>query len=126
MEKEIKYPKPLVPFQTIGLCFSGGGYRATSFSLGVLDYLNHIQFEDKPLLENVIALSSVSGGTITAASFAASNGMGESFDAFYQKLYQFLQEDQLLDVAFEKFMDEKFWQKRCRPIARDFQESPEK
>lgn len=109
MQKEIKYPNPLVPFQTIGLCFSGGGYRATSFSLGVLDYLNHIQFEDKPLLENVIAVSSVSGGTITAAYFATSNGKGEDFDTFYQNLYHFLDEDQLVDLAFDKFMDQKLW-----------------
>lgn len=114
MENEITNPPQLVPFRTIGLCFSGGGYRATSFCLGVLDYLNNIHFEGKPLLENVIALSSVSGGTITAASFAASNGKGESFDTFYEELYLFLHKDQLLDVAFEKFMDQKFWEKTTR------------
>ncbi|WP_191321972.1 hypothetical protein [Algoriphagus aquimarinus] len=41
----------LKPFKSIGVCFSGGGYRATAFSLGVLDYLNRIELEGKPLLE---------------------------------------------------------------------------
>lgn len=26
----------LNPFESIGLCFSGGGYRASAFSLGIL------------------------------------------------------------------------------------------
>ena len=30
----------LQPFENIGLAFSGGGFRAASFGLGVLSYLN--------------------------------------------------------------------------------------
>ncbi|MEB2784694.1 patatin-like phospholipase family protein [Algoriphagus persicinus] len=107
-------PDPLKPFESIGLCFSGGGYRATAFSLGVLDYLDRVDFNNKPLLENVIAISSVSGGTITAAFFAVSNGRGDSFETFYTKLYAFLKEDKLLDEATGKFMDTKFWRSTTR------------
>ena len=32
------------PFRNIGLCFSGGGYRATFFSLGAASYLNQALF----------------------------------------------------------------------------------
>lgn len=104
----------LKPFEDIGVCFSGGGYRATAFSLGVLDYLDRISFEDKSLLENVIAISSVSGGTITAACFAANNAKGDSFDTFYSKLYSFLKEDKLVDEAVSKFMDNDFWKSTTR------------
>ena len=102
------------PFKSIGVCFSGGGYRATAFSLGVLDYLNRIEFEGKPLLDNVIALSSVSGGTITAGLFAASNSKGDSFDTFYSKLYSFLKEDKLVDEATTRFMDDEYWKTTTR------------
>ncbi|RAI87054.1 patatin-like phospholipase family protein [Algoriphagus yeomjeoni] len=106
--------QPLTPLKSIGVCFSGGGYRATAFSLGVMDYLNRIEFEGKPLLENVIALSSVSGGTITAGLFAANNANGDSFDTFYSKLYTFLKEDKLVDEATAKFMDDEFWKTTTR------------
>lgn len=105
---------PLQPFEKIGVCFSGGGYRATAFSLGVLAYLNRISLDNKPLLEKVIAVSSVSGGTITAATFAASQSRGDSFDTFYTKLYSFLKEDKLVDEATAKFMDNEIWKTTTR------------
>lgn len=114
MTQTAKVSDPLKPFESIGVCFSGGGYRATAFSLGVLDYLNRIAFDNKPLLENVIAISSVSGGTITAALFAASNARGDSFETFYTTLYSFLKEDKLVDEATAKFMDNEFWQSTTR------------
>ncbi|MEP0711890.1 patatin-like phospholipase family protein [Algoriphagus sp.] len=105
---------PLKPFETIGLCFSGGGYRASAFSLGVLDYLQRVSFDERPLLDKVIALSSVSGGTITAATYAASQAKGDSFATFYRKLYTFLKEDKLVDEAVSKFMDEEVWRNTTR------------
>ena len=59
-----------IPFKSIGLCFSGGGYRATFFSLGVLAYLDRIKYQDNSLLENVEAISSVSGGTILGVAYS--------------------------------------------------------
>jgi predicted acylesterase/phospholipase RssA len=48
---------------TIGLCFSGGGFRASFFALGVLRYLAEAR-----LLERVVAISAVSGGSIATAA----------------------------------------------------------
>src|SRR2546421_8373552 len=49
-------PKP-----GIGLCLSGGGYRAMLFHLGALWRLNEFG-----LLRKLVRISSVSGGSITA------------------------------------------------------------
>src|SRR5688500_342236 len=49
----------------IALCLSGGGYRAMLFHVGVLWRLNEIG-----LLPKIKRISSVSGGSITAAVLA--------------------------------------------------------
>jgi predicted acylesterase/phospholipase RssA len=49
----------------ITLCLSGGGFRATIFHLGVIDYL-----AQRNLLGNVESVYGVSGGAITAAHLA--------------------------------------------------------
>src|SRR5713226_3359637 len=46
----------------VALCVSGGGYRAMLFHLGALTYLN-----SQGLLPKIDRISSVSGGSITAA-----------------------------------------------------------
>src|ERR1700754_3335296 len=79
------------PFEHIALAFSGGGFRAASFSLGVLSYFDHLTFPDhtaagvdphtsdaaslagsatSSLLQKIRFISSASGGTITNAAFA--------------------------------------------------------
>ena len=56
------------------LAFSGGGTRASAFAYGVLEALRDTSFEvdGKPrrLLDEVDAISSVSGGSVTAAAYA--------------------------------------------------------
>lgn len=66
-----------------GLCLSGGGYRAMLFHLGVLWRLNEMG-----LLSRVNRISSVSGGSITAAQLGLrwsrlgwSDGIAADFDA---------------------------------------------
>src|SRR5437764_599158 len=49
----------------IGLCFSGGGFRASFFALGVLRYL-----AEAGVIDRVVAVSAVSGGSIAAAAAA--------------------------------------------------------
>jgi NTE family protein len=51
------------PREKLGLCLSGGGYRAMLFHLGALWRLNHAG-----LLKGLDRVSSVSGGSITAAT----------------------------------------------------------
>lgn len=52
------------------LSFSGGGMRAAAFAAGVLQGLQQLQQADgRPLLDQVGFISSVSGGSLTAAWF---------------------------------------------------------
>src|SRR5260370_37968871 len=53
------------PEQGIGLCLSGGGYRAMLFHTGALWRLNQLGY-----LPRLSRVSSVSGGSITAAVLA--------------------------------------------------------
>ncbi|MCK4576367.1 patatin-like phospholipase family protein [candidate division WOR-3 bacterium] len=59
----MKFKNP--PKGSIGLCLSGGGFRASLFHLGVLRYLAEVG-----QLRNVGVISSVSGGSIIAAYLA--------------------------------------------------------
>ena len=52
----------------IGLCLSGGGFRATLFHLGALRRMNELGILSRPDLRTV---ASVSGGSIAAAGLAA-------------------------------------------------------
>ena len=51
----------------IGLCLSGGGFRATLFHAGVIQRLFELGIAGRPDFETV---ASVSGGSITAAQWA--------------------------------------------------------
>jgi NTE family protein len=68
VEEEPRYgPLPLASRRGIGLCLSGGGYRATLFHLGALRRLNELGVLSRADFRTV---SSVSGGSITAALLA--------------------------------------------------------
>lgn len=103
--------KDLSPFKSIGICFSGGGFRASAFALGVLSYLNRAQFQSRPLLRNVEAISTVSGGTLTGVAYASSQANGFEFDQFYKSFYQFLNSDSLLDTAMQYLEDDSLWKR---------------
>lgn len=61
----------------IALALSGGGARAASFSLGVLLQLRDMKDESgKPLIDKVALVTSVSGGSITAAWFGQHGAAG--------------------------------------------------
>ena len=57
--------KARLPEQGVALCLSGGGFRAMLFHVGVILRLN-----DSALLPSLARVSSVSGGSITAARLA--------------------------------------------------------
>lgn len=59
----------------IGLALSGGGYRAAAYHIGALRALHKLGVLDK-----VDVISSVSGGSIIAASYALYDGDYESFE----------------------------------------------
>lgn len=78
---------PLKDELRIGLCLSGGGFRAAFYSFGVLRYL-----AEAGRLSDVVAISAVSGGSIAAAALAdraerlAVRGATE--DAFLEEVHQ--------------------------------------
>lgn len=102
------------PFQSIGLCFSGGGYRATFYSLGVVSYLNRITYKGESLLHHVEAISSVSGGTLLAVAYAkAAQEQDFDFDNFYQEFYNNFKpgKDKLVENAISKIESRAVWAK---------------
>ncbi|WP_158644158.1 patatin-like phospholipase family protein [Pseudobacter ginsenosidimutans] len=95
--------EPETPLQSIALTFSGGGFRAASFSLGVLSYLHRIPFQNKSLLQKVRFITSTSGGSITNAGYVSSlyTNPRHSFPSFYQELREKMEGEQLLQEASE-------------------------
>ncbi|GLB52577.1 hypothetical protein NBRC110019_16170 [Neptunitalea chrysea] len=97
--------------KNIALCFSGGGYRAAGFSLGILSYLDHFKIKDTEtdlaisLLDNVNGLSTVSGGTITGVMYTYFRANERYFEEFYAFFYEFMDKDLLLDLALKKLED---------------------
>ncbi|TKG94185.1 patatin-like phospholipase family protein [Puteibacter caeruleilacunae] len=88
----------------IGLAFSGGGFRASSFSLGVLSYLNNVQVKDSTLLNQVYALSTISGGTIAGTRYAMGIKNGQSFNEIYWSLYDFMSQVDLINVGLDNLV----------------------
>jgi len=76
----------------LGLSLSGGGYRATAFHLGTLKKLNEMN-----ILHEVDVISTISGGSITGASYCVSQKRNQSFDEFYNGLYEGLQKKNIIN-----------------------------
>lgn len=64
----------------LGLAFSGGGFRATSFGLGCLRALH-----DRGLLGNAVVMSGISGGSLLVALYAYGPPKFEDFDALVKQ-----------------------------------------
>jgi NTE family protein len=71
----------------IGVCLSGGGFRASFFALGILRYL-----AEAGCLADVVGISAVSGGSIAAAALADKAGLlraeGSSEAVFLREVYE--------------------------------------
>ena len=92
----------------IGLTFSGGGYRAATFDLGALSFLNTLCLDDgRTLLDYVTALSSVSGGTIPALKYMLARAHGQPVDEMVTELFDFLCNEDLVSRAMQGLSDEK-------------------
>jgi predicted acylesterase/phospholipase RssA len=100
---------PENPFGKIALSCSGGGYRAASFHLGTMSYLNHVKLGSNPLLEQVKLISTVSGGSITGVVYALMKQEGKSFDDIYHFLLECLINIDLLHAGFEKLNPTAAW-----------------
>ncbi len=97
------------PLQKIALSCSGGGYRAASFHLGSMSYLNRHIYNGKPLLENVKLISTVSGGTITGVVYALHKQKGKSFRDIYHFLLDQLHTLDLVKGGIEKLNPGALW-----------------
>jgi len=84
------------PFGNIALCLSGGGYRASTFSLGTVDMLDELG-----LLQDVKLFSTVSGGSFTGVTYAAWLSEGKTYAEFYEDLYNFLKNTNCIDLALD-------------------------
>lgn len=93
-------------FKSIALCFSGGGYRAATFSLGTLSL-----FEKAGILEGIKAISTVSGGTITGVKYAQAQIEQKTFDAFFSEYYKWLKKDELTKKAITHLKSYEIWNK---------------
>jgi|GEM_PF-5993792 len=87
------------------MTMSGGGYRAAAYSLGALSYMNFLGSDGKTLLKQVKALSTVSGGSITGISYAQSAKQNESFSFYFQRLFTFLTEEDLVNEGICNFVE---------------------
>lgn len=112
MAQELEKQPQFKPFENIGLCFSGGGYRATFFALGVLSYLDQAVYKNKVLLNSVKALSTVSGGTLTGVGYAKAVQMPNyNFKSFFLEFYNTFtpENDVLLESAIAKLENDTVW-----------------
>jgi hypothetical protein len=86
-ERQDQPQAPLSDRGYIGLSFSGGGYRATAFSLGTMALL-----QDLGLLGRARVMSSVSGGSLALAAYlcakAGANLRQEADFHFYDRLWK--------------------------------------
>ena len=85
----------------IGMSLSGGGYRAATFHLGTLSFLNTVFVgEGKTLLDYVSAMSTVSGGTITGLKYMLALAKKEDVSVMVKELFHFLYNEDLVEDAF--------------------------
>lgn len=69
-------PQDLARDYTIGVAFSGGGLRASAFAAGVLQGLASTKAGESDLLDSLAFISSVSGGSLTAAHYVLNGRQG--------------------------------------------------
>ncbi len=117
MSQETSEQIQFSPFQSIALCFSGGGFRAAAFSLGVLSYLNKVKIKsaegEASLLSHVNFIASASGGTITNLLYSSYlfkyNDESEAYKRCYRKLYTAMKDEALLEKATELLANSEMW-----------------
>jgi predicted acylesterase/phospholipase RssA len=90
------------PLGELALSFSGGGYRAAAFHLGALRLLHRTE-----LLRDVVALSTVSGGSIVGAAWVLSVLRGERFDAFDKRFAGFMARTNVIREALDHLTEHR-------------------
>lgn len=111
-ENQIINTPPVEPFGEMALALSGGGFRAASFTLGCLSYLNRIIFKGAPMLKRVKFISSASGGSITNIYYALCSSEGKKFEDFFGELFNFMEGDAAIAKAFDNLQSDEPWKER--------------
>ena len=89
----------------IALSLSGGGFRAATYHLGMLSYLNHLKTKDgTTLLDQVSAVSTISGGTLTGLWFILRKSQGWSNEKMLRELYSLLTTSDVCGRACTEFL----------------------
>jgi NTE family protein len=96
-------PRDIVRENLVALSFSGGGLRASAFSFGVLQALKEISPKGEDLLDDLTFISSVSGGSLTAAYYGLHGK--DSLATFPQKV---LYQDMERGMRFSAFAPSNF------------------
>lgn len=91
----------------IALALSGGGYRAAVYHIGVMSYLNKLQFGDSTtLLDYVNILTGVSGGALTALYYACIELAAENRAHAFRDLYSKIVTTNVGSLASDRFSKE--------------------
>lgn len=100
---------PKEPFKNLALSLSGGGFRAAAFHLGLMTYLQCIDWNGTNLLERVRVLSTVSGGTFTGVCYATANAKKQTLSDCYKKLYGLFCEGDVIEKGLKKLEEYGKW-----------------
>jgi predicted acylesterase/phospholipase RssA len=90
------------PLGPLAISMSGGGYRAAAYHLGTLRFLNQVE-----LLEDVVGLSTVSGGTICGMAWVVSRLDDRPFTEFYQEFGAYLRQHNVIALALDGLTGER-------------------
>jgi len=104
--------EPSSPFGDMALALSGGGFRAASFSLGAISYLNRVYLDtpDDTLLKHVTFITSTSGGTLANAYYTSCLFKpGFEFATFFNNMKNFMDGEALLEEVCDILNDPKRW-----------------
>jgi predicted acylesterase/phospholipase RssA len=96
---EAREPSPS-SLDAIGICMSGGGFRAAAFHLGTLDYLHQLGLGD-----SLRQISTVSGGTFVGAAYTLSLVEKQSYETFFSNFYAFLRDVDLVSLGLGRLAD---------------------
>lgn len=109
-----KIPLPVLPdgIQRIALSFSGGGFRAASFSLGCVAYMHHLPYQQGRMLDKVKFISSASGGSITNMLLSCKLRQGQTFEEVFTEQIGLMNGCDLMDKVFEVLNSDSAWLQR--------------
>ncbi len=107
---ELSQKDEFFPFEELAITLSGGGFRASAYSLGCLSYLNTLPYYEKTLLQRVKFIAGASGGTMTGLLFSVHNHLGIPFEETYRQLRNdILDGDKILKEAARIIGDDELW-----------------